>query len=145
SDIQTGRGVGLIDPHGDLAEAVLASVPRRRTNDVILFDAGDRAYPLSFNVFDCPEAAARPLVASGIVSAFKKLPPDSWGPRREHILRNGVLALLEIPGSTLLSLLRLLSEPAFRAEAAARVTDPVVRQFWQREFAGMPAKLQAEA
>ncbi len=145
SDIHAGRGVGLIDPHGDLIEAVLASVPRVRTNDVVLFDAGDTAFPLSFNVLDCPNPADRPLVASGIIAAFKKLHREFWGPRLEHILRNAVLALLEIPGTTLVSLLRLLSEPGFRADIAARLSDPVVRQFWQREFAGMPPKLQAEA
>ena len=145
SDIQAGRGIGLIDPHGDLAEAVLASVPRSRTNDVIVFDAGDTAFPLSFNILDCPRAADRPLVASGIVSAFKKIHGVFWGPRLEHILRNAVLALLEVPGSTLVSLLRLLSEPGFRHDISRRIADPVVRQFWTKEFAGLPPKLQAEA
>ncbi len=145
SDIRAGRGIGLVDPHGDLAEAVLASVPRGRTNDVIVFDAGDTAFPISFNVLDCPNPANRPLVASGIVSAFKKLHGQFWGPRLEHILRNAVLALLETPGSTLVSLLRLLSESRFRTDVAGRLSDPIVRQFWQREFAGMPPKLQAEA
>ncbi len=145
SDIRAGRGVGLIDPHGDLAEAVLANVPRGRTNDVIVFDAGDTAFPLSFNILDCPNPADRPLVASGIVSAFKKLHREFWGPRLEHILRNAVLALLEVPGSTLVSLLRILSEPGFRRDIAGQIADPIVRQFWLKEFAGLPPKLQAEA
>src|SRR5262249_30509975 len=96
SDIATGRGVALIDPHGDLWEAVLASVPKERTNEVVLFDAGDAAHPVAFNVLACRRPAERPLVASGIVSAFKKLYGDSWGPRLEHILRNALLALLEV-------------------------------------------------
>ncbi|MBI3466449.1 MAG: type IV secretory system conjugative DNA transfer family protein [Planctomycetes bacterium] len=145
SDIRTGRGVGLIDPHGDLAEALLSAVPKPRTNDVILFDPGDTSHPVSFNVLSCDDPRERPLVASGIVSAFKKLYGDSWGPRLEHILRNALLALLEIPGSTLLAVLRLLSEAQFRRAVTAKLTDPVVRSFWEREFVGMPPRLQSEA
>lgn len=145
SDVRAGRGVGLIDPHGDLAEALLDCIPPHRTNDVIVFDAGDTDHPLSFNVLDCPHPAQRPLVASGILSAFKKLYGDSWGPRLEHILRNALLALLDVPGTSLVSILRLLGESRFRAEIAAQVADPVVRAFWQREFAAMPIKLQIEA
>lgn len=81
SDIAAGRGVGLVDPHGDLADTVLHSVPKHRTNDVVLFDASDAAHPLSFNVVSCPRPEQRPLVASGIVGAFKKAYSDSWGPR----------------------------------------------------------------
>ena len=145
SDISAGRGVGLVDPHGDLCEAVLASVPRFRTNDVILFDAGDAEFPLAFNMFACARPEQRPLVASGIIAAFKKMYGEFWGPRMEHILRNSVLALLEVPGTSLLSLLRLLSEPRFREAVVGRVSDPLVRAFWQREFAGWPSRLQAEA
>src|SRR5438132_7967783 len=93
SDISAGRGVALIDPHGDLCEAVLASVPRHRTNDIILFDAGDTHHPLSFNLLANVRTEQRSLVASGVLSAFKKLYADSWGPRLEHILRNALLAL----------------------------------------------------
>ncbi len=145
TDIRLGQGVALVDPHGDLAEAVLHSIPRARTNDVVLFDAADTACPVGFNPLACPTLAERPLVASGVVSAFKKLYADSWGPRLEYILRNAVLALVELPDTTLLSLLRLIGDPHYRESIAARLTDPVVRAFWQREFPGLPPRLQAEA
>jgi len=145
SDIAAGRGVSVIDPHGDLAEAVLRAIPAKRTNDVVLFDAGDTAYPLSFNVLACSGPEQRPLVASGVVSAFKKLYGDSWGPRLEHILRNALLTLLEVPGTTLVSLLRLLSDAHYRSDLLDRVSDPVVRTFWLHEFAAMHPKFQAEA
>lgn len=145
TDIAAGRGVGLIDPHGDLCEAVLSTVPSCRTNDVVLFDAGDADFPLAFNILACPEPKLRPLVASGIIAAFKKLWGEFFGPRMEHILRNALLALLEVPGTSLLSLLRLLGERAFREAVAAKVSDPVVAAFWQREFAGWSPKFQAEA
>ena len=145
SDILAGRGLALVDPHGDLADAVLDAVPSHRTNDVILFDAGDRDYPLSFNVLACREADQRGLVASAVVSALKKLYGDSWGPRLEHILRNALLALLEVPGTSLLALQRLLSDLDYRKSIVSQVHDPVVRSFWEKEFATWKPQYRAEA
>ena len=145
SDIDGGRGVALVDPHGDLAETILGCVPSKRTNEVVVFDARDRHYPVAFNPLACNNPEQRPLVASAVVSAFKKLYGDSWGPRLEHILRNALLALLEVPGTSLLSLQRLLSDPAYRKTIVGRVSDPVVRMFWEREFAGWKTQYQSEA
>lgn len=145
SDIAAGRGIGLIDPHGDLAEAVLALVPSQRTNEVILLDAGDTAFPVAFNPLACSDPAQRPLVASGVVSAFKKLYGDSWGPRLEYILRNSLLVLVAVPDTSLLSLLRLLSDASYRKAIVERVDDPVVRSFWQQEFADWNERYRMEA
>ncbi len=145
ADIHAGRGVACIDPHGDLAESVLEMIPKQRTNDVVVFDAGDASFPVSFNLLSCPDPTQRPLVASGVVSAFKKLYADSWGPRLEHIFRNATLALLDVPDASLVSVLPLLIDPAYRARMMHHVRDPVVRDFWLREFANMPPRLQAEA
>ena len=145
SDVQAGRGVGLIDPHGDLADALLNSIPRHRTNDVVVFDVGDTGHPLAFNVLACENREQRPLVASGVLSAFKKLYGDSWGPRLEHILRNTLLTLLEVPGTSLVSVLRILSDTTYRRSILSHVGDPVLRGFWEHEFAAMHPKFQAEA
>lgn len=145
SDIAAGRGTALVDPHGDLLNAVLAATPPQRSNDTILFDAGDSEHPIAFNIFDCPLSEQRPLVASAIVGTFKRLYAEFFGPRMEHFFRNAVLALLETPGSTLLSVLRFLGDAPYRASVLQGVSDPIVRSVWLREFAGMPAKLQAEA
>jgi len=145
SDIAAGRGVALVDPHGDLADAVLTTVPRHRTNDVVLFDAGDRTHPIAFNPLACRSPEQRSLVVSGVVSAFKKLYGDSWGPRLEYILRNALLALVAQPGTSLASLVRLLSDTAYRRQLVSRVDDPVVRSFWQSEFAKWKPQFQAEA
>lgn len=144
-DMEAGRGVGVIDPHGDLAEAVLRRVPRRRSNDVVLFDAGDRAFPPAFNPLACSDPVQRPLVASAVVTAFKKLYGDSWGPRLEHILRNALLTLLEAPAPSLTSLLRLLGEPDFRRRLLQHVQDDLIRAFWREEFERWPARYQVEA
>jgi hypothetical protein len=145
TDIAAGRGVCLLDPHGDLCDAVLAAIPSHRTNDVVLFDAGDRAFPLAFNILSCPHPEQRPLIASGVVAAFKKVFGEFWGPRLEFLMRNALLALLEIPGTSLLSLLRFLTDEPFRSAIVRRVADPIVRSFWQRDFTSWPPKLQAEA
>ena len=145
TDIRAGRGVGLVDPHGDLVEAILASVPSSRTNDVILFDPADAVYPIAFNPLACRHRHERPLVASAILSTFKKLYGDSWGPRLEHILRNTLFTLLDLPGSSLLLVPRLLTDARFREQALQQTSDPVIREFWQREFARLPPRLQAEA
>lgn len=145
ADIAAGRGVALLDPHGDLYEAVLQSVPSHRTNDVVLFNAADTAHPVAFNVLQCDDPSKRPLVASAVLSAFKKLYGDSWGPRLEHILRNCLLLLLEHPGSTLVSIQQVLTDRKYREQLLRTSRDPVVKQFWECEFAGMPERLRGEA
>ena len=145
TDIRAGRGLILLDPHGDLSEAVLTSVPTHRTNDLILFDAADQQYPIGFNLLDDRRPEQRALIASGIVTSFQKLWGDSWGPRLEYILRNSVLALIGQPGTTLVSVSRLLTDVAYRKLIVGRCGDPLVRSFWQNEFAHWKPQLQVEA
>ena len=145
SDINDGNGVGLIDPHGDLAGDILNHVPEERVNDVIYFSPADIAYPVAFNPLEAVPADYRGLVVSGIISAFKKVWSDSWGPRLEHILRHALLTLIERPGSTFIDLPRLLTDKDFRASVLAGVTTQQVRQFWLTEFEKYPAYLKSEA
>lgn len=145
ADIHAGHGIALIDPHGDLFETMLTEVPRRRTNDIVLFDATDTVHPPALNPLWCPNPAQRPLVASGVLASFRKIFHEFWGPRLEYIFRHALLALMEQPDATLLSVVRLLADPSYRRAVANRVHDPVVRTFWQQEFASLPPKLQAEA
>jgi hypothetical protein len=112
---------------------------------VVLFDTSDREYPVGYNPLQCEHPENRSLVASAIVSAFKKLYSDSWGPRLEYILRNAILALQETPSTTLVSLLRLLGDEKFRRTIVARLSDPVVRSFWENEFAKWKPTFRAEA
>jgi hypothetical protein len=109
ADIAAGRGLAVIDPHGDLVEAVQQCVPSARTNDVILFDAADATHPVAFNPLVCPDRRQHPLVAGAILSTFKKRYGDSWGPRLEHILRNTLFTLLDLPNASLALVPRLLT------------------------------------
>jgi hypothetical protein len=144
-DIRQGRGVAVVDPHGDLAENIIGLIPKNRTNQAIIFDPSDKEWPIAFNMFDGVDAEQRPLVASGIVGIFKKIFGDSWGPRLEHILRNTVLALLEMPNSTLISIPLMLTSEVYRNKVVARVKDPVVKKFWTGEFAKMAPNQKVEA
>jgi hypothetical protein len=145
ADIVAGRGLAWIDPHGDAIETLLGAIPRERTNDVVLLDAADRAFPVAFNPLACSHPDQRPLVAAGIVTAVKRLFADSFGPRLQYILTNSLLALAEIPQATLALLPRLLADQAFRREVVWRLADPAVRAFFEQEFEPMPPRLRAEA
>jgi hypothetical protein len=100
--IALGHGVGLIDPHGDLAEELLNHIPRHRADHLVYFNPGDLDFPIGLNVIGNVAPDDRHLVASGIVSAFKGIWRDSWGPRLEYILYNAVSALLDCRNATLL-------------------------------------------
>ncbi len=145
SDILAGKGVAVIDPHGDLAEAVLRFVPKKRTNDVILFDPADKDFPVAFNILEGKNPEQRGLIASGLVGVIKKLHIDSWGPRLEHFLRNTILALVEAPDTTMLGITRMLVDKVYRAKILHYVEDPMVRSFWETEFSALAPQKLAEA
>lgn len=145
SDIKEGSGTALIDPHGDMAEEILDLIPKERMADVIYFDPSDTDFPMAFNPLEKVSPDGRYLVASGLISVFKKIWPDFWGPRLEHILRHALLTLLEIENSSLLDLPRLLVNKAFRAEIIAKVRDRQVREFWFYEFERYSVWLRSEA
>ncbi|MCI0418851.1 MAG: type IV secretion system DNA-binding domain-containing protein, partial [Acidobacteria bacterium] len=144
-DALNGEGFALLDPHGDLAEQVLRSVPEQRQVDLIYFNVPDTAHPLAFNPLEATQPELRPLVASGLISVFKKIWAEFWGPRLEYILRNSLLALLDVPQSTLLDIPRLLDDPTFRRYVLAHVQDSQVRRFWLREYGNYPVRFRAEA
>ncbi len=144
-DIEAGHGVGLIDPHGDLAHDLLDYIPRRRIEDVAFFNPADMEYPVGFNLLGSVAPDERHLVASGIVSAFKSIWPDSWGPRLEYILYATVAALLDCENVSLLGVPRMLSDVRYRVHVIKQIKDPVVRAFWNNEFERYDKKFLQEA
>ena len=144
-DIQAGRGIGFVDPHGEAAERLLDFIPSRRINDVIYFNPADIDYPIAFNVMEKVSPEYRHLVASGLMGVFKKIWPDVWSARMEYILNNTILALLEYPNSTLLGINRMLADADFRKKVVEVIKDPVVKSFWKTEFARYTQRLEIEA
>lgn len=144
-DISAGRGVGVIDPHGDLAQSLLDLIPRWRTKDVVYFDPADQTHPIAFNPLDSLPDEQKHLIASGIVSAFKNVWRESWGPRTEYILYAAVAALLDCESATLLGIQRMLSDERYRRWVVGQVKDPLVRAFWVQEFEGYDSRFMHEA
>lgn len=137
-DIRAGRGVAVIDPHGDMADYLLRKIPRQRAEDVIYFDPGDIERPMAFNMLDYTTPEQKDFVVQETVSIFYKLFGEEMiGPKFEHWTRNGILTLMEDKetGAVLFDLPRLFSEREFATYKIAKVKDPVVRSFWQREMA----------
>lgn len=144
-DIEKGKGVAVVDPHGQLVNDVLERMPNHRVNDVLYFNPSDRDFPIGFNLFENVNPDLRNVVASGIVSVFKKIFGESWGPRLEYILRNAVLALLYYPDTTLLGVNRMLTDPEYEHRILRKVTDPVVRDFFENEYDKYDPKFRREA
>src|SRR5680860_570142 len=144
-DIRNGYGVAVVDPHGDLAEKIMDYIPSDRLQDVVYFNPSDINFPIAFNVVEQVEPHFRHFVASGLIGFFQKLWADFWGPRLEYILRNAILAILDFPGSTLLGVVRMLSDKNYRKRVVSNIKDPVVKAFWEKEFSGYADKFASEA
>ena len=145
NDIYAGHGVGVVDPHGDFAEKIIDYIPPNRINDVVYFNPSDIDYPIGFNILETIDPRYRHLVASGLMGVFKKIWPDVWSARMEYILNNTLLALLEFPNTTLLGINRLLADDAYRKRVVRNLKDPVIRSFWETEFAGYNDRYKQEA
>jgi len=144
-DIKNGHGVAVVDPHGGFADKMLDFVPKERVDDVVYFNPADIQHPIAFNIMEDVGKDQRHLVANGLMGVFKKLWPDVWSARMEYILNNSILALLEYPNSTLLGVNRMMADKEYRKKVVANVTDPVVKAFWEQEFAKYTDRFAAEA
>ncbi len=144
-DMENGKGVGVLDPHGDLVDNVIKFVPKNRIKDVIYFDPADVNFPISFNSLETVEEEYKMQVTIGFIHIFKRLFGDNWTNRLEHVLRYTVLALLDSPNTTVLSILKMLTDKNYRQNIVSRIKDNVVKSFWVSEFAGWSEKFDAEA
>ena len=144
-DVNNGEGICVIDPHGSLAEKLLDHIPESRVKDVIYFAPFDVEAPIGLNVLEKVEKEKRHLVANGIMAAFKKIWVDAWSARMEYILTNIILALLENDNQSLLGINRMLTDKEYRKFIVSNVTDPTVKDFWEKEYASYTDKFAAEA
>ncbi len=144
-DIEAGRGVGVIDPHGDLALDLLEMIPRHRTNDVIYFNPADCEFPIGLNPIAKTDPARHHLVVMNTLSALRGLWSDVWGlGRMQYILANTLSTLLYYDHATLLGVNRLLADKAFRRKVLCGVKDPILLAFWNQEFERYDPRLRAE-
>ena len=144
-DIMNGEGMAFIDPHGSAVETLLEYIPEHRINDVVYFAPFDMDNPISFNVMEDVGEDKRHLVVSGLMSTFKKIWVDAWSARMEYILTNALLALIEYPDTTLLSVSRMLADKAYRDKVVDYCKDPAVKAYWTDEFAKYTERFTADA
>lgn len=143
-DLKKGRGLAVIDPHGDLIEILLDYIPKNRINDTIYFNPAD-SKPPTINPLEVRNQEEAELAASGLLSIFTKIWANVWSARMEYILRNSFLTFAQIPGSTLADVLKILANKRFRDGVVDKLEDPNLVHFWKEEFDKMPERLQKEA
>ncbi|MHB8739509.1 MAG: type IV secretory system conjugative DNA transfer family protein [Candidatus Dormibacteria bacterium] len=137
-DIRAGRGVGVIDPKGDLVRSLLERIPESEWDRVILVDPAQRDRPIGINVLECDDPDLHDLVCDQVVAIFKKTYERYWGPRTDDILRAAILTLLRTRGTTLCEVPLLLLKPAARKHFLKGLRDPVgLGPFW-KEYQATP-------
>lgn len=144
-DIYNGGGVCFLDPHGDTAESLLNKIPAHRQQDVIYFNPADMANPIGLNMLEPTNEEEVFLLASSMMAVFKRIWEGMWSSRMEYILNNTLLALLETPDNTLLGVLRMLTDDDFREYIVKKLRDPLVKNFWIKEYAGFNDRYRTEA
>lgn len=142
-DMQNGKGVAIIDPHGDLAEKLLRYVPDHRIKDVIYFNPVDIAYPMGVNLLEQPSGLSedellieQDFITESVVSIFRKIfsEDDSGGHRIEHFLRNTIHTAFTVPDATLFTVYKLLVNAKFRKSVVSKLIDEDLIDFWKGEF-----------
>jgi hypothetical protein len=140
--IEMGRGVGVLDPHGDLVDEILGRIPDARAEDAVLVDASDAEHPVAFNLLDAHSELEATLLASDLVGIFRRL-STTWGDQMQAVLANAIQAFLTSSrGGSLADLRRFLIEQDYRREFLGTVEDEEVVYYWTKEFpllVGKPA------
>lgn len=138
-DINNGEGLCVIDPHGDLVEDILSRAPKSRAEDIIVFEPFDMDRPLGLNMLEVDSEEQKDFAVQEMIQIFYKLvtDPAMLGPMFEHNMRNAMLTLMadeEHPG-TITDIPRIFTDTDFQRYKIAKVKDPVVRLFWEKEMA----------
>ncbi len=128
-----------------MVDNILKTIPKERIKDVVIFDPSDLNFPICFNPLAEVPPELKIRVTIGFIEIFKKLFGANWTPRLEHVLRYTTLALLDSPGTTILSILKMLTDKNYRQSIVRNIQDNVVKNFWVNEFAGWSEKFDNEA
>ena len=140
-DIAAGRGLALLDPHGDLTTEILTLTPEHRRKDIVHLDTPNANW--TFNPLTNVDPGQEALAVAELIEVFKKIWTDEWGPRLEHLLRNVLFTLLETPGATLGDVGPLLNDRKYREAVAEDLQNSEVREFWLTEYARYSAPFRA--
>ncbi|MFH1611558.1 MAG: DUF87 domain-containing protein [Patescibacteria group bacterium] len=146
-DIKNGKGVAVIDPHGDLVEYVIGTIPKERIDDVIYFNPSDTERPMGLNMLEAGTQAEMDFAVQEMIAIFYSLfPPEMMGPMFEHYMRNFMLTLMADPNypGTISEIPKMIADKKFQDNWLARVKDPVVRSFWEDEMANTSDHTRSE-
>jgi len=144
-DLEAGRGFALLDPHGDLVDRIARDAFAEGQGRAIYLNAPDGACPFGYNPLRRVRDDKIPLAVSGFLETLKKLWPDAWGVRMEHVLRNTLYALLEHDDARLPDILRLYADEQYRKGIAGRIRNETVRHFWRYEFESFHYRQKADS
>ena len=143
-DIQKGRGVAIIDPHGDLAEDLLATVPENRIQDCVYLNPFDVRFPIGINILELTPGLKedeleqeKELVCEGVISVFRRVfsnDEKTNAHRIEYILRNAIYTTFTIPDATIFTVYELLNNPKFQKSVTKNLQDQNLKDFWKNEF-----------
>lgn len=144
-DIYNNKGLCFLDPHGDSSEYIIKRIPERRINDLVYFNPSDLEYPIGLNILEPTSGEDPYLVVSGLMQIFAHIWAGSWSSRMEYILSNTLFALLDVPDSTLLGVVRMLSDNDYKDYVVSQIKNPTVKNFWIKEYAAFNDKYRTEA
>ena len=144
-DIAYGKGLCLMDPHGDVIEDILHFVPEDRIEDVCLIDPSDTHYPSSFNPLANVDPAFKHQLTQGLIEVMEKQFGANWTPRLEHVFRFTTLALLDYPHATMRGMISMLTDRNYRQKVVEYIEDDMVKRFWAIEFADWSEKFDTDA
>ena len=144
-DIYNDKGLCFIDPHGDSSEFIIKRIPERRLKDLVYFNPSDLEFPIGLNILEATSGEDPYLVVSGLMQIFAHIWAGSWSSRMEYILSNTLFALLDVPGSTLLGVVRMLSDNDYKEYVVSQIKNPTVKNFWIKEYAAFNDKYRTEA
>ncbi len=144
-DITYGHGLCLIDPHGDVMEAILDYIPKERIEDVCIINPPDVDFPASFNPLANVDPMFKFQLTQGLIEVFQKQFGANWTPRLEHVFRFTCLALLDYPHATMRGMISMLTDRNYRQKVVEYITDDMVKRFFAIEFADWSEKFDTDA
>jgi len=144
-DVSYGHGLCLIDPHGDVIDAMLDYIPKERIEDVCIIDPADIDFPASFNPLSNVDPMFKFQLTQGLIEVFQKQFGANWTPRLEHVFRFTCLALLDYPHATMRGMISMLTDRNYRQKVVEYITDDMVKRFFAIEFADWSEKFDTDA
>lgn len=144
-DIKNNKGVCVMDPHGDLIQDLIQYVPKEKIKDIIYFNVSDFEHPIAFNPLENVSMDMKQQVTQGLIEVFKKFFGGDWSPKIEHVFRYTTLAMLDYPNSTIVAMMKMLTNRKFRQKVIPEIKDSVVKHFWANEFSSWSEKFDNEA